>query len=501
MAEDQAAAAQPGAVQHEGGQYPAEPTTGPLSAAPMGMQWRARPSGALSDNPANAATSVWAPNSAAQFGTAPNPAAYGTGAYGVYRQPVPYPTGGAGFGAPPRITVPGSAGPLPGGPGTKAPRKGGRTAAIVAATVVLALGAGFGGGVLGSRVGSSNSAASDTSLSLATTANPAAATSAPSGSVQSVAQKLLPSVVSILSTSAQQEGEGSGIILTANGLILTNNHVVAGATNLTVQFNDGSTAPATVVGTDSTDDLAVIRVSGVSNLTPATLGSSADLQVGQQVVAVGSPLGLSATVTSGIVSALNRPVRTASESQGQGGSPYGQQQQTTDSTVLNAIQTDAAINPGNSGGPLVDMQGRVIGINSAIATVPNSSQSGQSGNIGVGFAIPIDQAHRIAQEIIDTGKATHAVFGASVSDATTSSSSVLTVGAQIQSVTAGGAAEKAGLRNGDVVTKVGSAPVESADALIATIRSQTPGSTVEITYQRGSQTESAKVTLGSAAAN
>ncbi len=208
----------------------------------------------------------------------------------------------------------------------------------------------------------------------------------------------------------------------------------------------------------------MIKADGVSGLTPATLGSSADLAVGQPVVAIGSPLGLSATVTSGIVSALNRPVRTSGEADAAGQSQ---------DTVINAVQTDAAINPGNSGGALVDMNGAVIGINSAIASLSQSSDGSQAGSIGVGFAIPIDQAKRIAQEIIDTGKATHAVLGASVGDAADQTSQIPT-GAKIASVTAGSGAEAAGLQAGDVITGIGNQSVESADALIAAVRSSTP---------------------------
>jgi len=307
-----------------------------------------------------------------------------------------------------------------------------------------------------------------------------------------VAAKVLPSVVSVLASSNQSAGEGSGVILTADGLILTNNHVVAGATDLEVRFNDGTTATATVVGTTATNDLAVIKAAGVSGLTPASLGSSSGLQVGQQVVAIGSPLGLSATVTSGIVSALNRPVRTSSDDQS---SRTSQSQD----AVINAVQTDAAINPGNSGGALVDMSGNVIGINSAIASLSDSS-SGQSGSIGVGFAIPIDQAKRIAQEIIDTGKATLAVLGASVGDATDGTSQI-TTGAKIASVTPGSGAEAAGLQGGDVVTAIGNVKVESADALIAAVRAQDPNGTTTITFTRAGKSQTVNVTLGSTTAN
>jgi putative serine protease PepD len=358
--------------------------------------------------------------------------------------------------------------------------------------VALAVGAGFAGGALQGRLttGETATGSSGVSLTQQVSANRAPA---PAGSVEQVAAALLPSVVSVLSSSSSSAGEGSGVILSGDGLLLTNNHVITGATSLQVQFNDGTVAAATVVGADSTDDLAVIKATGVSKLTPATLGTSADVQVGQGVVAVGSPLGLSATVTSGIVSAVNRPVRTSSDQQQ--GSTTGQ------ATVLNAIQTDAAINPGNSGGPLVDMSGRVIGIDSAIASL-SSGVSGQAGSIGVGFAIPIDQAKRIAQEIIDTGHATHAVLGASVSDATTGGNGLLTVGARIGQITTGSGAESAGLQAGDVITKVGEQQVDSADALIAAIRGATPGSTINITYTRGAAAgATVPVALGTATSN
>jgi putative serine protease PepD len=382
-----------------------------------------------------------------------------------------------------------------------------RSTAVVATAVVLGLGAAFGAGYLGSQVGPSTNSAADSSLTQTTTSAPVAE-KVPTGSVQTVANAVLPSVVSVIAANGQSMDEGSGVILSKDGQILTNNHVVAGAQQISVRFNDGSTATATLVGGDATDDLAVIKAKGVSGLTPAKLGSSGSLQVGQQVVAIGSPLGLSATVTSGIVSALNRPVRTQSEQQQQQQQPWGNQGQDQQGqpqssgsadTVLNAIQTDAAINPGNSGGALVDMSGGVIGINSAIASMTDSS-SGQAGNIGVGFAIPIDQAKRIADEIIKNGYATHAVLGASVQSASTADQ-LSSTGAQIASVTDGSAASKAGLKAGDVVTKVGSQSIESSDALVAAIRSQVPGGTVDLTYLRGSKTSTVKVTLGSAKSN
>jgi putative serine protease PepD len=452
--------------------------TGPVRPEHPGAEqawWEPRPSGAW-------AAPGWP---AGQPGAGPSPSGHGTQAfagptgYGSTGYPVP------GYGT----TTNRPPAPAP----TTTSTKGRRTTLIVATTAVLALLAGFGGGILGAELNSGSSSSSDNSLTRLNTGAPVSENraAAPAGSVEDVAAKVLPSTVSVLASTSQGGGEGSGVILTADGLILTNNHVVESATDLEVRFNDGTTASATVVGTTGTDDLAVIKAEGVSGLTPAVLGSSADLAVGQPVVAIGSPLGLSATVTSGIVSALNRPVRTSSE---QATSGQGQD------TVINAVQTDAAINPGNSGGALVDMNGSVIGINSAIASLSQSADGSQAGSIGVGFAIPIDQAKRIAQEIIDTGKATHAVLGASVADAAERSSQIPT-GAKIATVTPGSGAEAAGLRAGDVITGIGNQTVESADALIAAVRSSTPNAATNVTYVRNGESQTVSVTLGSATAN
>jgi putative serine protease PepD len=316
------------------------------------------------------------------------------------------------------------------------------------------------------------------------------AASLPAGSVEQVAAKVVPSVVKLETAMGRQSEEGSGIILSSDGLILTNNHVVAaganggqpgGASTATVTFNDGRTAPFTVVGTDPSSDIAVVRAQGVSGLTPITIGSSSNLKVGQDVVAVGSPLGLEGTVTSGIVSALNRPVAA--------GGDAGDQ-----NSVLDAIQTDAAINPGNSGGALVNMNGELVGINSAIASLGDtSSPQAQSGNIGLGFAIPADQAKRIADELIQTGTATHASLGVQVgNDATVN-------GAKIMEVVSGGAAAQAGLPNGAVVTKLDDRVIGSADALVAAVRSKAPGDTVALTYSDPSgASKTVQVTLGQA---
>jgi len=509
--------------------------TGPLAASrpsdALSSQppaWEPRPSGALSapawSSPSSAA--LYPPDPAALY--PPGPAGtYGTGRYtaegdyssvgsshsatGQFGPPTGQYDSAAGYPAygPLGMAADAPAQRVAGGSATTATaaRTGrSRNRALAAAAVAaLALGSGFGGALWGANVAADN-ALQDSSLSQLST-SPVVSDSQPvvAGSVESVAAKLLPSVVSILSTSSTESGEGSGVILSADGLILTNNHVIAAANDLTVRFNDGTTASAKVIGADATDDLAVIKATGVSGLTTATLGSSANVKVGEQVVAVGSPLGLSATVTSGIVSALNRPVRTAAEQPQQGPSTPGQTS-TAQDTVLNAIQTDAAINPGNSGGALVNMSGTVIGINSAIASLSSGGSSSQSGSIGVGFAIPIDQAHRIAQEIVNTGHATHAVLGASVGDApdnktanpAQAAQAGLSVGAKVASVTNGGGAAGAGLQAGDVITKVGKTTVGSADALIATIRSSMPGAKVNVTYLRGSTTKTATVTLGSA---
>lgn len=303
------------------------------------------------------------------------------------------------------------------------------------------------------------------------------------GSVEQVAAKVVPSVAALQTDAGSRSYEGSGIILTADGLIMTNAHVVAAAdagpgdARTTVTFSDGRTTPFTVVATDPTSDVAVVRAQGISGLTPTTLGASRNLRVGQQVMAVGSPLGLDGTVTTGIISALDRPVSTVTDS-------------ATQPTALDAIQTDAPINPGNSGGPLFNMNGQVIGMNSAIASV-GASSGAESGSIGLGFAIPVDQAKRVADELIATGKASHASLGAQVAD--TSSPP----GAQIVGVTTGGAAAAAGLPVGAVITKVGDQVIDSETALGAAVQSHAPGDAVGVNYVVPSGgTRISQVTLG-----
>lgn len=373
----------------------------------------------------------------------------------------------------------GATGTLPttGAPVTTASRKPGRTT-LVAGAIALALLSGGIGGAVGSLATSSNSGSNaPVSNALdAPKANTSPASNAPEGSVQAVAAKVVPSVVQIQVSGSRGEGEGSGVILSSDGLIMTNNHVISGGGpdgKLMVAFSDGTTAPATLVGTDPTSDIAVIKAQGKTDLTPVELGSSDGVQVGEQVVAIGSPLGLAGTVTSGIVSALDRPVSTSGETGNQ-------------NTVIDAIQTDAAINPGNSGGALVNMNGQLIGINTAIATA-----GGQGGSIGLGFAIPVDQARRIADELVDTGKATQAIIGVQVSAKESMG------GAAVVDVTPGGPADKAGIPKGVIVTKVDDRVVTSGDSLIAAIRSHAPGETVKVTYQDSAgNTKTVDVQLG-----
>ena len=311
-------------------------------------------------------------------------------------------------------------------------------------------------------------------------------------SVEGVAKSVLPSVVKINVKGQQEQGSGSGIIISSNGEILTNNHVVevaAGGGEISVNFNDGTAKKATVVGTDPLTDLAVIKAEGVSGLTPASIGRSTQVSVGENVVAIGSPFGLEATVTSGIVSALNRPVSV--------GSAQSQDGQAGQDTTYPAIQTDAAINPGNSGGPLVDLAGDVVGINSSIRTASSGGvDSSSGGSIGLGFAIPIDQVWPVVQQLRKGETPTHARLGVSVTDA--SSNNGLLTGAGIESVNDGSAGQKAGLKRGDVVTKVDDDIVTGSDSLVATIRGHRPGDKVTLTVvESGDKTRTLDVTLDS----
>jgi putative serine protease PepD len=380
-------------------------------------------------------------------------------------------------------------------------KPGGNTAAVLAGALLLGGAAGVGGAAAYDSLKGEDTTTSSSASGPVKASNAAAA---PSGSVEKVASSVLPSVVKINVAGSAGSGSGSGIVLKSDGTILTNNHVVSVAGNggsITVNFNDGRTAKATVVGTDPVTDMAVIKAEGVSGLTPATIGKSTELQVGQSVVAIGSPFGLNSTVTTGIVSALNRPVSVSTAEEQQlpqfpgFGDPQQQQGPADLSTTYPAIQTDAAINPGNSGGPLVDMAGRVVGVNSSIRTADGSTDSG--GSIGLGFAIPIDEVLPIVNQIIDGEKPTHARLAVSVSDV---QGNTLLQGAQIQTAESGGAADKAGLRKGDVVTKVDDQVIDGSESLVATIRGHRPGDKVTLTYVRGGDTRTTTATLGSDAA-
>jgi putative serine protease PepD len=308
-------------------------------------------------------------------------------------------------------------------------------------------------------------------------------------STTAAAAKAAPSVVTIYVSSGSGSGSGSGVVLSADGYVLTNNHVVTldsstDQASVQVRTADGTLYEATVVGTDPTSDLAVLKLDGATGLTPAVFANSDDVQVGDLAVAIGAPLGLSNTVTDGIISATNRAVATGSN---------------TDQAVIDALQTDAAINPGNSGGALVDAEGKVIGINSAIAAVASSDlpgqQSGQSGNIGVGFAIPSNTAKRIAAEIIETGKATHALLGVTAQTASDNADAAVGTGAELVTVQDGSPAADAGLVPGDVITAVGDRPVTTSTELTAAVRSAQPGEEVTLTVRRGGDSSKVDVTL------
>ena len=377
-------------------------------------------------------------------------------------------------------------------------RRTGFAVAVVAASVLAGGAAGVGGAAAWDEWGTSEPVASRT---VTETAQVSDSTPAPApaadGSVQAAAEEVLPSVVRINVVGQQESGSGSGIILSEDGQILTNHHVVEPAEDggrISIDFADGSHATAEIVGSDPLTDTAVIQAEDVSGLTPATIGSSEGLAVGQQVVAIGSPFGLDATVTSGIVSALDRPVDVGTDSEG-------------NATVYPAVQTDAAINPGNSGGPLVDLAGRVVGINSSIKTTSSSNPFGgpaEGGSIGLGFAIPIDEVLPIIEQLAAGEPATHARLGISVTDVGVQGEApdgaLVTDGAEIREIGTGSTAGEAGLEEGDVITGIDDVAITSADSLVATIRSYRPGDEVEVTYERDGEERTTTLVLDSDAA-
>ena len=298
------------------------------------------------------------------------------------------------------------------------------------------------------------------------------------GSIAALAARLIPAVVSIAVSGGRNSGTGSGFFLDSDGFILTNNHVVESAANggrITVETSDGKKYPATLVGRDSSYDLAVLKIN-VQAAPTLQLGNSDQVMVGDSVIAIGSPLGLSGTVTAGIISSKNRAVTT--------GNGFGE------SSFINALQTDAAINPGNSGGPLVDSTGAVIGVNSAIATLGVSSQAG---SIGLGFAIPINQAKKTAEQLINTGSATYPIMGISVDTQFTGVGALISK--ESTGITPGGPADKAGLRKGDLIVALDGSDIENSDELIVAIRSKNIGDKVKVKYKRNNITREVDVVL------
>ncbi|MEU0201818.1 MULTISPECIES: trypsin-like peptidase domain-containing protein [unclassified Streptomyces] len=372
-------------------------------------------------------------------------------------------------------------------PSTEQRRKRGRKA-LVGGAVLLALVSGGIGGALGTYL--------ERNGGVGTVELPQAgkeSTGRDAGSVAGIAGRALPSVVTLHVSGAGEQGTGTGFVLDTRGHILTNNHVVQPAGSggeITVTFNGGETAQAELVGRDSGYDLAVVRVKGVRGLTPLPLGNSDNVRVGDPVVAIGAPFDLAGTVTSGIISAKERPI-TAGGEKGDG----------SDVSYVDALQTDAPINPGNSGGPLLDAKGRVIGINSAIRSAGSGSdlESGQSGSIGLGFAIPINQGKRVAEELINTGKATHPVIGITLDmDYGGDGARVAAQGSEGgPPVTAGGPGAQAGIKAGDVITEVDGQRVHSGEELIVKTRAHRPGDRLKLTLERGGKERTVSLVLGS----
>ncbi|MFS1299157.1 S1C family serine protease [Streptosporangium longisporum] len=394
--------------------------------------------------------------------------------------------GYGGHGTPGAWGAPGAHGTPGGAPAPRGRLSAGQKVGAGLALAAMALGGGVAGAFAATALNEPVAAVSSSGPVVSRVGNVT--------TVADIAEAVQPSVVSIEVRTAAGGGEGSGVVLSSDGLILTNNHVVAAGgqggegNRVTVRFSDGKSATAEIVGTDPATDLAVIKAQGVSGLTKASIGDSDRLKVGDPVLAIGSPLGLSGSVTAGIVSALNRTL-TVGGGQGQQQLPPGwggQEQQGggAPTTIGGAIQTDAAINPGNSGGALVDAAGQVVGINTAIAT------NGGEGSIGVGFAIPITTANQVAQELIKDGSVSHAFLGVSVTDATGDAG-----GALVGQVTEGSPAAEAGIRQGDLITKIDDTVVDEAATVVGAVRGLKPGRQVTLSYVRDGQPGTVTVTL------
>ncbi|WP_251450244.1 trypsin-like peptidase domain-containing protein [Microbacterium sp. Marseille-Q6648] len=484
-------------------QHPGESADAPATASPAG--------GASTPPvpPTPPSTGAW-------------PAPPTTPAAAAAERPAPphgYPAG-ASYAPPPGYPQPPP--PLPSGPVATAEREpesrrgsgAGRVAGLIVAAALVGGAAGLGGAYAGVSLFAPES--------VSPAAGPSTVTVNDDGSVNqttAIAAKVVPSVVTISASGGSGSGTGSGVVLTSDGYVVTNTHVVTldgatGSAAIRVTTSDGRVYDADVVGTDPTYDLAVIKLQDAEGLTPVDFGDSSALNVGDETIAVGAPLGLSNTVTTGIVSALNRSIEIASaaapdtgegegedgESGEQGESPFffdfGQGEmgaQTSESIKIAVIQTDAAINPGNSGGALVDADGALIGINVAIASAGGAS--GQAGSIGVGFAIPSTIVQRITDEIIETGSASHGLLGASVQSAAFVEDTDIT-GAYIAEVVEGGAAAAGGLEVGDIVTGFNGVPITDSVDLTAQVRAAAAGSEATVTYVRDGRTETVDVTLG-----
>ena len=398
------------------------------------------------------------------------------------------------------------------GPATVRERKQSKVAPLVAVAVAAALVGGIAGAGVATVMGGQNSSNSASSTVQGITINDKDEVTA----VTAVAAKASPSVVTISVTGTDGAGTGSGVILNKEGYVLTNNHVAtldgaAKDVKITVQDNDGNIYPASIVGTDPTVDMAVLKIEGTGTFTPIEWADSSKLNVGDLTIAMGAPLGLAGTVTTGIVSALNRSIQVASSAvpessgtdtgSGDSSNPFnfdfgqGQTQTQTQSASISipVIQTDAAINPGNSGGALLDSKGRLIGINVAIASA--GSSSGQAGSIGVGFALPSNLAKRVSTELIENQKASHGLLGAQVSDAATKDGSTA-VGAYIEKAVDGGAAANAGIKAGDIVTQFNGVRVTDANDLTALVRTAAGGSEATVVVNRDGKQQTIKVQLG-----
>lgn len=360
-----------------------------------------------------------------------------------------------------------------------------RPGVLLGGALVLGLLGGFLGGYLGQLAGSAGSAGAPS-----TTGPVASSPNAGVCDAETVAKAVLPTIVTINVVGEAGSGVGTGSIITDDGYILTNNHVVAAAVNgatIVVTFSNGQQLPATLVGRSAQADIAVVKVDADAALPTVTVGDSDGLAVGQPVVALGAPLGLSSTVTSGIVSALGRDVPVPADDG-------------TMALLAGAIQTDAAINPGNSGGALVDCSGAQIGVNSAIATVPNAAGQAGGGSVGIGFAVPVNLAMNLAEQLIENGEVSYPYLGMQVVVIPQDVAEQFNTapGLFVEGVTAGGPAEQAGIEPGDIITALDGQPATDAAVLTRLKLTKEVGDTVEITYLRGSETGTATVTLGEA---